>query len=184
MTSSGTAITATDTPSSEGNWHPDNLASMTTMLQTIAAQRPTPSPVAIFDFDNTCIFRDIGQAAFRFQIQHLRYRLSPEELAAILPQGGGELAGRPLAAIRFHLVAAYRDLCRLSRPGNSCGPRISPPIRSLRPCCCGATDMARRSDQFGPRYVLPFMGKMLAGFTTGNCDNWRWKWWNRPGGSP
>jgi phosphoserine phosphatase len=167
MTSSGTAITATDTPSSEGNWHPDNLASMTTMLQTIAAQRPTPSPVAIFDFDNTCIFRDIGQAAFRFQIQHLRYRLSPEELAAILPQGGGELAGRPLAAIRSILVEAYRDLWPLIKAGQQLRAKDQPAYPLFAALLLWCTDMARRSDQFGPRYVLPFMGKMLAGFTTG-----------------
>ena len=91
MTSSGTTTPTADTPPQEGNWRPENLAQITQTLTRIADHSSSARPVAIFDFDNTCIFRDIGQALFRFQIEHLRYRLNPEELAAILPAGEGKL---------------------------------------------------------------------------------------------
>jgi len=165
MTFSGTATCNIDTPSPEGNWHPDNLASITTTLRALVAQRPTPPAVAIFDFDNTCIFRDIGQATFRFQIKHLRYRIRPEELEAILPQGEGELAGRPLAAIRSLLVQAYRDLWPLIECGQQAQAKQRPAYPLFAALLHWCTDMARKDERFGPRYVLPFMGKLLAGFT-------------------
>lgn len=164
MTSSGTA--ANDTPSPEGNWHPDNLARITTTLRALADQPPTPAPVAIFDFDNTCIFRDIGQATFRFQIEHLRYRITPEELAAILPQGEGQLADRPLATIRSTLVQSYRELWPLIASDQPLQARQRPAYPLFATLLLWCTDMARKDERFGPRYVLPFMGKMLAGFTT------------------
>lgn len=162
MTSSGTA---NDTPSPEGNWHPDNLASITTALRTLPAQRPAAA-VAIFDFDNTCIFRDIGQATFRVQIEQLRYRLTPAELAIILPQGEGELAGRPLAAIRSTLVQAYGELWPLIASGQQRQAKQLPAYPLFAALLLWCTDMARKDERFGPRYVLPFMGKLLAGFTT------------------
>lgn len=166
MTSSGTVTCTTDRPSPEGNWHPDNLARIITTLQSLAEQRPTPAPVAIFDFDNTCIFRDIGQATFRFQIEHLRYRITPEQLAIILPQGEGELAGRPLAFIRNTLVQSYRDLWPLIASGQPTQAKQQPAYALFATLLLWCTDMARKDERFGPRYVLPFMGKMLAGLTT------------------
>lgn len=165
MTSSGTATCTTDRPSPEGNWHPDNLARITTTLRALVNQRPTPAPVAIFDFDNTCIFRDIGQATFRYQIKYLRYRIRPEELAAILPQGEGELAGRPLATIRSMLFEAYRELWPLIESGQQAQAKQLPAYPLFATLLHWCTDMARKDERFGPRYVLPFMGKLLAGFT-------------------
>jgi hypothetical protein len=166
MTSSGPTPLAPTPQSSEGNWYPDNLATITATLQNIAAHKSTPPPVAIFDFDNTCIFRDIGQATFRFQAQHLRYRITPEQLETILPQGDGELAGRPLAVIRSTLVRAYRDLWPMITVGQHAQAKELPSYPLFATLLLWCTDVARKSEQLGPRYVLPFMGRLLAGFTT------------------
>lgn len=166
MTSSGIATCTSNRPSPEGHWHPDNLAHITATLRALADQPTQPAPVAIFDFDNTCIFRDIGQATFRFQIEHLRYRLTPEELATILPQGEGELAGRPLAIIRSTLVQSYGELWPLIASGQQEQAKQQPAYALFATLLLWCTDMARKDERFGPRYVLPFMGKMLAGFTT------------------
>lgn len=37
-------------------------------------------PYAVFDWDNTTIFNDIGEATFMFQIENLRFKMTPEEL--------------------------------------------------------------------------------------------------------
>lgn len=166
MTSSGIATCTTNSPLPEGHWHPDNLARITATLRALSDQPPTPAPVAIFDFDNTCIFRDIGQATFRFQIEHLRYRLTPEELAAILPQGEGTLADRPLSLIRATLVQSYGELWPLIASGQQAQAKQLPAYALFATLLLWCTDMARRDERFGPRFVLPFMGKMLAGFTT------------------
>ena len=57
----------------EKGWFPDNLSRIQTAL---CAHKTRPGqqaqqPFAVFDFDNTCIFRDIGQAMFRHQLLRL-----------------------------------------------------------------------------------------------------------------
>ncbi len=166
MTSSGTTPPTTDTPAQEGNWCPENLAQITQTLNHIAGQSSVKRPVAIFDFDNTCIFRDIGQALFRFQVEHLRYRITPEELALVLPAEGGELAGHPMSAIRALLLAAYANLWPLIQQEQIESAKKTPDYPLFATLLLWCTDMARKAEHLGPRFVLPFMGKMLAGFST------------------
>ena len=71
-----------------GNWLPENYARIQEALARLAAGQGgagTRALCAVFDFDNTCIFRDIGQAVFRVQLLELRYRISPETLALLIP---------------------------------------------------------------------------------------------------
>ena len=61
------------TQAHQGNWLPGNYA----RIQAALAALPPPAErglalAAVFDFDNTCVFRDIGQALFRVQMLHLR----------------------------------------------------------------------------------------------------------------
>lgn len=149
-----------------GNWFPDNLTQITDRLAAIGARPQTVPPVAVFDFDNTCIFRDIGQATFRFQLQHLHYRLIPEQLAAILPPGDFLLADRPIAAITTTLVETYRALFPLVLSGRNEQAKRLPQARLFTALLGWFIDQARKDERLGPRYVLPFMGKLLAGFTT------------------
>ena len=157
---------ATTASSEAGNWFPENLAQITTTLASLVARPQPVAPVAVFDFDNTCIFRDIGQAVFRYQLQHLHYRLIPEQLAAILPRGEGQLAGRPLTAVTTALVDAYRVLFPLILTGQAAQARRLPQAQLFAALLLWFTDQARRDERLGPRYVLPFMGKLLAGLTT------------------
>jgi hypothetical protein len=168
MTSSGTTRQAQspETSNKEGNWFPENLAQITGRLQAIAAQPSAIRSVAVFDFDNTCIFRDVGQAVFRYQLQHLRYRLTPEQLAAILPQTGGTLADRPIPTLTAVLIDTYRILHLLIAAGKQEEAKRLPEYRLFATLLLWFTDQARRNEHLGPRYVLPFMAKMLAGFST------------------
>ncbi|MCL2458172.1 MAG: haloacid dehalogenase-like hydrolase [Desulfobulbus sp.] len=149
-----------------GDWFPENLARINERLTQIAAHPPIVRPVAVFDFDNTCIFRDVGQAVFCHQLQHLHYRLIPEQLAAILPRAGGQLAGRPLDAIVTTLVDAYRTLFPLLLVGRTAQAQSLPQARLFAALLLWFTIQARKDERLGPLYVLPFMAKLLAGFTT------------------
>lgn len=44
-------------------------------------------PYAVFDWDNTCIMNDCEEALMLYQIDHLAYKLTPDEFAAVLRQG-------------------------------------------------------------------------------------------------
>ncbi|ALS03247.1 phosphoserine phosphatase [Enterococcus silesiacus] len=41
-------------------------------------------PYAVFDWDNTTIFNDIGEATFMYQIENLQFKMTPEELEKAL----------------------------------------------------------------------------------------------------
>lgn len=62
----------------QGQWFPHNHA----VLSRFLAQPPTDATAA-FDWDDTCIFSDIGTAAFVYQLDTLTLRLAPHVLAAL-----------------------------------------------------------------------------------------------------
>jgi phosphoserine phosphatase len=157
------SIPVTAFASNNGNWFPENLAQINAGLDAIAAAPVSPAPVAVFDFDNTCIFRDVGQAVCRFQALHLRYRLTPQQFAAILPQSGGQLAGRPMMAITTLLLESYQVLYPLLIGGKQEEASLLPAGRLFPILLLWFIAQARQDAQLGPRYVLPFMGKLLAG---------------------
>ncbi len=147
----------------EGNWFPNNLTLINSRIKEISTATTTTQPVAIFDFDNTCIFRDVGQAVFRYQLLQLRYHITPDQLEAILPTQQATLAGRPMATVIASLLAAYRRLWPLIAKKESEQARQLPEYRLFTALLLWFTDKARKDAHLGPRYVLPFMGKLLAG---------------------
>jgi len=151
--------------SEAGNWFPENLALITSRLQNPPAGNPAAvKPVAVFDFDNTCVFRDVGQAVFRYQLLHLRYRIAPDTFTELLPKIEGDLDGRPMAVITSILIDAYRHLWPLIVNKELEQARRLPEYRLFTTLLLWFTDRARKDERLGPRYVLPFMGKLLAGY--------------------
>jgi phosphoserine phosphatase len=155
---------AADRANEPGNWYPENLARIDRGLTAILARGPAERPVAVFDFDNTCVFRDVGQAVFFHQLTGLRYRLHPEELAGLLPTAQADLDGRPMGAVIDTLVASYRRLWPMIEAGEAEAARQLPEAELFAALLLWFTDRARRDQRLGPRYVLPFMGKLLAGY--------------------
>ena len=152
-----------DTISETGNWYPGNLESIRSKIQDYTSSSGQPAAVAVFDFDNTCIFRDVGQAVFRYQMLHLRYRIPPNALATLLPDQKILLAGRPMAAITAALIDAYKQLWPLIDDNEQDKARLMSEYRLFSTLLLWFTDQARRDERLGPSYVLPFMGKLLAG---------------------
>ncbi|RYF04162.1 MAG: hypothetical protein EOO40_11460, partial [Deltaproteobacteria bacterium] len=61
-----------------GRWQPRNHAQLQNFLCKVS---PLSQPkTAVFDWDNTCIFGDIGEATFHHQLQQLQLRLPPTQL--------------------------------------------------------------------------------------------------------
>lgn len=61
-------------------WYPYNHQ---TLRQLLNASFQTPC-AAVFDWDNTCIFNDIGDACFRYQLEHFVFALAPHAAAELL----------------------------------------------------------------------------------------------------
>ncbi|MDY0020223.1 MAG: hypothetical protein RBT47_09495, partial [Anaerolineae bacterium] len=69
----------------QGNWDPENWAMMQEFITTYGPE----NPVAAFDWDNTCIFQDIGEATFRYTLFNLKFKMDPETFAAVIPEAAG-----------------------------------------------------------------------------------------------
>ncbi len=97
------------------NWNEENHRRLSAFLAL-----PVPAgAAAVFDWDNSCIAGDIGDAVFREQVLHRRLRLRPPELAELLPE---ELDGRRhlpvcgrdvrLADLKDRILEAYAKVLR------------------------------------------------------------------------
>ena len=47
-------------------------------------------PLAVFDFDNTCIYNDIMETTFRFQMFNLRYAMDKATFDSFIPEAAGK----------------------------------------------------------------------------------------------
>ncbi|MCG2810880.1 MAG: hypothetical protein L6428_05425 [Candidatus Aminicenantes bacterium] len=54
------------------NWNQRNFDALNEFLAGVR-----PGELAVFDWDNTCIFGDIGEAVFRHQALHLEFKFNP-----------------------------------------------------------------------------------------------------------
>ncbi len=151
-----------------GNWRPENYARIQEALARLAAgQRGagTRALCAVFDFDNTCIFRDIGQAVFRVQLLELRYRISPETLALLIPAEGEAMAGRPWGLLRGSILEHYQKLWPLIQAGKQAEAKASPAYQPFVALFYWLVANARSASNLGPRYVLSLLAKLQAGHT-------------------
>jgi len=94
------------------NWNQRNYDALNDFLAGVR-----PGEVAVFDWDNTCIFGDIGEAFFRYQVLNLEFKFGPERLRQIIP---GRVHGIdhvsingqvfPLRRVKEQIVNAYKKI--------------------------------------------------------------------------
>lgn len=71
-----------------GKWNPETRAAIQKMIDTHGKDGKNYSadkkPYAVFDWDQTCIFNDTQEAMFRYMIDRLLFKATPEEFAAAI----------------------------------------------------------------------------------------------------
>jgi hypothetical protein len=103
------------------NWAPRNAAILTRFIHDhghVASNKLTgPQPYAVFDWDQTSAFLDCGEATLHYQLENLRFKLTPDQFRALLkPEINGvkrlsaESGGMVLADLNTDLLSAYRFL--------------------------------------------------------------------------
>ena len=75
-------------PLPRAHWEKDTWKALSALIRTEgrkdAVADPADRPYAVFDFDNTTILGDVELNLFAWQISQLRYRISPEDMEAVL----------------------------------------------------------------------------------------------------
>ncbi|HHB74984.1 MAG TPA: hypothetical protein ENK84_00365 [Desulfobulbus sp.] len=134
-------------------------------LEVIRRKPDFSQPVAVFDFDGTCIFNDIGKAVFEFQLDHFLFRHHIESFAALFPQWAGALDGIPMAKIREQLIGLYRELSSLTSKRIPAITTLRPAWKKFKVLFLWYINAARRNPLLGPEYTLTLLTRLLAGYT-------------------
>ncbi|MEX3668981.1 haloacid dehalogenase-like hydrolase [Paraburkholderia phenoliruptrix] len=71
-----------------GRWSPLNAARLQSVLDQHGVKsrqyNPNRRPYAVFDWDNTCIMNDCEEALMMYQINHLQYKMTPDEFVQVM----------------------------------------------------------------------------------------------------
>lgn len=86
--SSESSVAKKEVELKEGNWEKTNYAALKTVISehgTLSeGYQKNPKPYAVFDWDNTTIINDIGEAVLTYQLMNLRFKMDPTELETAL----------------------------------------------------------------------------------------------------
>lgn len=147
------------------NWSERNHGELERLLAGVR-----PGDIAVFDWDNTCAYNDVGEALLRRLAFGLEFRLDAAALAASVPDridGIGHLAlhGRryPIAKMRDEIFSALDRLQR--RPVAEEDDRC---LRDYRVFASGLLAMNRALEEtpgIGCAFAYPWMISLHQGFS-------------------
>jgi phosphoserine phosphatase len=151
-------------------WHSGNHAEIERWLDTVAAREWSAPPVAVLDWDNTCVFNDVGEATLFYQLDRLAVRFDPEGLAAFLPaEVGGRTdlgGGVSLADVRADLLEAWAELWPHVAAGDVDAARALPAHEDFRAKALWLYHALEAGEGLGPTVAYPWLAGWLAGHDT------------------
>lgn len=152
------------------NWSRRNHQELSALLAGVR-----PGEVAVFDWDNTCAFNDIGEALLRRLAFGLEFRAAAADLAASLPDrvnGVGRVRLRggalPLKKIRDEVFAALDRLQR--RPVAEDDGRSLEDGRVFASGLLALNRALEETPGIGCAFAYPWVNFLLQGFSPGELD--------------
>jgi len=148
-------------------WAPDNHRQLNAWLATVSTS--DEQVTAVFDWDNTCVYGDIGEATFRHQLATLALRLTPDEMAAHIPRvvnGVTTLEGGvSLAALREDILTSYHALWSNISAGTQAEVLKSSAHKDLQVRLAFLYEALTQTEGIGPRFSYPWVTGFAAGMT-------------------
>ena len=114
------AAAASSAPLATGRWCPEVHAALAALLR----RQDLAGRCAVFDWDNTSIAGDVGDAAFGWQLDALRWSLPPHVLTRVWQRPVTKLAATGAgadAAQAYALLADVEQAARILWPAMVCG---------------------------------------------------------------
>ena len=145
------------------SWNERNYRLLSQFVTTVGSQ-----DIAVFDWDNTCIFGDIGEAVLRHQARYMEFKFTPARLREIIPTqvhgidhiiiNGQSL---PLIQIKGQIIDAYEKIF---------GRELTAIHASavLRDFCVGLLALNRGFEEttgIGCEFAYPWAINFLQGFS-------------------
>ena len=156
-----------------GDWFPANHCVLNDWLGDLQNHPDRHSMVAVFDFDNTCTYRDVGNAVFRFQLAGLCFRLPPDQLGKIFSdRNRGSTEDNPFAAAERRILSLYEILWPFIG-GDKLQEKslFAAEHNEFKDLFFWYCREARGANSSGPLYTLPLMSRLLAGYTTDEVEH-------------
>jgi phosphoserine phosphatase len=152
------------------NWSARNCEALNELLSGVR-----PGEIAVFDWDNTCIWNDIGEALLRRLTCDLAFRIDAEAMAAMIPDrinGVGQvmLKGKPysLKKMKHAVFSAYEQLRQGPSSAGSDGS-----AESYRIFTSGLLALNRALEEtpgIGCEFAYPWVNLLLQGLTRPEFD--------------
>ncbi len=135
-------------------------------------------PVSVFDWDDTCIFNDIGEATFRFQAYNLRFKLSFDEFRSKLADrinGHSKITyasqSVSLKDLRTDLLSDYAVLLPLIKGDKFEQAKKTEEYRDFIVKLPFIYDGLYNSEGLGPKFAYPWVVRFLANHTKDEVKN-------------
>ena len=155
-------------------WQADNHAALSQWLAGLQARSFEVAPVAVFDFDHTCVSGDVGIAAMRQQLEHLEFRLTPEQMAALLPESVNDrralAGGSSLGDYRADILDAYEALWPAIEARSVEAVRGNAAHQDLRAKLAHLYDQLEATDGIGAQFAYPWLTWWFGGFSSAEVE--------------
>ena len=134
-----------------------------------------PGEIAVFDWDNTCVFNDIGEALLRHLTFGLAYRIDARAMAAMVPDrinGVGHvlIKGKPFQLERLK-KAVFSAYGRLKQASSSAGiPRRDEEYRVFTSGLLALNRALEETPGIGCEFAYPWVIALLQGLSPAELD--------------
>jgi phosphoserine phosphatase len=154
-----------------GQWSPAIYKLLNGWLMHIRETPGTDAVVAVFDFDNTCIYRDVGKAVFRFQLSSLHFRISPTQLATLFPESMEHIGGKSFSVVKNRILSLYETLWPFLEKGQNRQALQHEGYEEFAGLLFWYYSKISKQQSLGPEYPLTFLAKLLAGYSTNELED-------------
>ncbi|MEA2116768.1 MAG: HAD family hydrolase [Thermodesulfobacteriota bacterium] len=153
-----------------GGWALANYRILNFWLDYLQGHPEVDSMTAVLDFDNTCIYHDIGKEVLRYQVAGLHFRLSPEQLAELIPDNPESIGGKPLKLVKRRILELYTKLWPFVKRGHQRTGLRQTECEEFQDILYWYCVEAGKQKGLGPLYTLPLLARLLAGFTVNEVE--------------
>jgi phosphoserine phosphatase len=152
------------------NWDPGNYSTLNKFLEYHSKISLKTALMAVFDFDNTSLYGNVGKTVFHYQLTGLHFRLSPEEFSTLFPKCEQTLFSTPFSLRKSRIVSLYKVLWPFIFTNQRVTALQLPEYKEFHTLLSWYCDASRRQKELGPEYSVTFLTRLLAGYTVDEVE--------------
>ena len=113
-----TSVSKEDQVLNRGQWEDKLYKKLSNVIKdngkSSSKYNESAKPYAVFDWDNTTVINDIGEATFTYQIENLDFKMTPEELDKAIRTNIQRITLKKIITIKKEILSTLIILLRIS----------------------------------------------------------------------